>query len=131
MMGPQPIVRKCALQLRNRGSLNAVMAISPVLWRLCIAGPFISNPHPADEGYLTVHHEDFAMRAVIKPAQVRVPNVMIPLQLNSRIAQQIVISPRFSTAVSVENHVHFHASPRSLGQGLSKLLRYLALLKNK
>ena len=74
----EPVVQKRGLHLRHGGAAHQVVRVAPVVGVLRVARPRGRNAHASGKAHLPVHHQQFAVGAVVQAGQV------VPVRLDRK-----------------------------------------------
>ncbi len=101
--------------------------VAPVLRILRLPFPLVGNADATREGYLPVHNQQLAVRAVVHACEVVPVQRAVAVHLDARLLHQVEqILFHFQAADPVQQHVHAHAGPGAFGQQFRHLAADIA-----
>jgi hypothetical protein len=126
--GLDPVVEEGGLHLRHGRAFDPVVRIAPVFGIFGVAQPLVGDAHATGEADLAVHHQQFAVGAVVDAAQVVPVQRVVELHFDAGVLhflQQLVVDAL--AAGPVDQHVHRHAGARAflerLGEAFADVAR--------
>jgi hypothetical protein len=84
--GLDPVVDKNRLHLRHHRTLDLIVALAPMGFVLGVAEPLVAHADATGEADSAIHDQDFAVRAIVQPPQMKPRRRMIELQVAASFA---------------------------------------------
>src|SRR5205823_8656223 len=127
----EPVCHEAALKLRDDRAGYFVMIIAPMLWRIGVAAPKISDAGATDEADPAIDNQQFPVTAVIVTPRIGPESGVIFHDLHTRAAQaRQILAAHLARALRVKDCVYVDSRPRALSQRFCKLAPGLAVPKD-
>src|SRR5690606_38069106 len=70
VIGLDPVIGETALKLRDDRTPDFKVTVTPMGRILCVAKPFVTDAYASGEANLSIHNQDFPVRAIVHAVKV-------------------------------------------------------------